>query len=392
MKINKVLFIFCCLVGFVCVGNAQIWRGVAKAPKAAGSAFKTSAAVRAAQKAHLAKWSYRPLAEGDVQIGRALLQDKLPEIGTTAAYVRKAKWGEMLMPKLSPKLSEKLIARHVFEAAFPGYMTDFMRDFRIFEEESKLSWTGELKKILDTYGPEARFAGGFVPSFANAVGFTPVPSRWTKNAKHALDDAWLDAAQQRAGFFVVAVESPLINGGKDVLLLDTKGKRFISLAQSSQALQPQLAYAPKPVGDVAIGQSLLTNQVENIFYPGYIPRFWRSYEAREREFGVDEWTKVLQTYGKDAYFYVDFKSSFKEVVSYRPEDALYWAGETEGTIGYHLLLVVEDSAQKVGFLVVYLKRNNPAVATSVEEDVLILDLENKRFISLNESLKLAEHK
>ena len=395
MKLKKAVLVFCCLVGCLGVANAQFGRGAFKKPAtkkpSSHSAFKKTPQDRAAKKAHQAKWSYRQKAEADLHIGRALLRDEMPSIGENSGYARRAKWGEKWMPRLSPKVFQTLVNRHILETSFPGYITNFMYEFRVFEEESELSWTGELSKALGTYGPEAKFVGGFVPSFSEAVEFLERPGLWwTDNAKNALDEAWFRGTQLKSGFFVIAVRSPLVKDGKDVLLLDTKGKRFISISQSVEAATPKSTYALAPVGDVQIGRALLTNQVENIFYPGYIPRFWRSYEAREREFGVDEWTKVLQTYGKDAYFYVDFKSSFKEVVSYRPEDALYWAGETEGAIGYHLWQVVEESTQKVGFLVVYLKRNNPAAATAVEEDVLILDLENKRFISLEESRRLAE--
>jgi len=402
MKISKGILILCCLVGSICTGNAQIWRGVAKAPKAAGSAFKTTAAMRATQKAHLAKWSYHPLPEPDVQIGRSLLQEKLPEIGTTPSYVRRAKLAERWMPKLSPKLSEKLIARRVFESAFPGYMTDFMRDFRIFEEQSELSWTGELKKVLDSYGPQARFAGGFVSSFAEAVNFVSPYSRWSTNSQDALNAAWLDGAQQRSGFFVVAVESPLISGGKDVLLLDMKGKRFISLAQSNQAVQPKLAYEPKPVGNEEVGRALVSG-LSTEPYATYTTDFGALFESTKEIFGVQEWIKVLNAYDPNAYYYAQFVPTLRDVVAYYP--SLHYVSDYHGVgrhaaggrdpfLDQHFYDVINQARQEEGgFFVVFKMRINerPSIVSRTEEDVLVLDLENKRFISLNESLQLAEH-
>ena len=236
MKLKKVVLVFCCLVGCLGVANAQFGRGMFRktvANKSHHSSFKKTPQDRAAKKAHQAKWSYRPQAEADVHIGRVLLQEKLPSIGATSGYVRRAKRGEKWISKLSPKISQQLIARHIVEASFPGYITDFMHEFRVFEEESELSWTGELSKALEVYGSEAKFVGGFVPSFAEAVEFLDRPGLWwTDNAKNALDEAWFRGTQMRSGFFVIAVRSPLVKEGTDVLLLDPKGKRFISLEDS----------------------------------------------------------------------------------------------------------------------------------------------------------------
>lgn len=387
MNIKKMVGLVCCVLGLANLSYAGGW------PKFKLFRPKTSGNLLPGVPGQ----GFAPFSVANLELGRMMIQPTLPQIGGTA-YTRQVAWGNRLA-QFSPKVSERLVASRVLASQFPGFEMNFSKSYAAFKGSTDLSWTRELTDMLKTaYGLQAQFAGSFETSLQDVLALQEnIPFKW-QPAKTALEDAWMAGMKKTSGFFTIRVKSPVVPEGTDILLLDMANRQFISLNKSVFEVKREAAktsaapnYEPLPAGDLQVGQALLANQVENIFYPGYIPRFWRSYEAREREFGIDEWTKVLQTYGKDAYFYVDFKSSFKEVVSYRPEDALYWAGETEGAIGYHLCQVVGESTQKVGFLVVYLKRNNPAADTLVEEDVLIIDLENKRFISLEKSRRLAEN-
>ncbi len=400
---SKVILIFFYLVGFVCIGYAQIGRGAAAASKAVGPILKKSAAEFVAEEVRLAQRMYQPLVVGDLQIGRALLQDKLPEIGVAPSYVRKAKWGERWLPKLPSHFAERLVAKHVLESAFPGYITDFGRNLYLFEDQSEFSLTRELEKVLNTYGPEAQFAGGFVPAFADAVGFDPVQSRWMRNATQALNAARLEGTQQRHGFFVVSVESPLIIGGKDVLLLDMKDKRFISLAQSSQAIQPKkLAYEPTPVGDVKLGWALMENKLKAQQFQFVDPRnFPAQFADVKDEFGVREWIQILrQNYGYDMKFNAGFYESLEghaELHTYlRPPSMGYYGGDHRRAkiddLEFVLNKAVNEATEKrFGFLVVFPIREDPSIFTGYkEQDLLILDLKKKRFISLDKSWHLAE--
>ena len=415
MKLKKVVLVFCCLVGCLGVANAQFGRGMFRKPvanKSHHSSFKKTPQERAVTKAKQAKWSYRPQAEADVHIGRVLLQEKLPSIGATSGYVRRAKWGEKWISKLSPKISQQLIARHIVEASFPGYITDFLHEFRVFEEESDLSWTGELSKALEAYGPEAQFVGGFVPSFTEAVEFLERPALWwTDNIRNALDEAWFRGTQLKSGFFVVAVRSPLAKDGKDVLLLDPKARRFISIQQSVQAAQHEVSpgYEPMPVGDLRIGREMLTYKLEDGVsagmlgepYSTYMVDFGEAFDKTQQVFGVREWIEVLHAYDQNAYYYAQFVYTLDEVVSYYP--SFHYVSDYHGVgrhadagrpfLEEHLYDVVRKARkEQSGFFVVFKMRINerPSIVSRTEEDVLVLDLENKRFISLEESRRLAE--
>ena len=244
----KVVLFLCCMLCAAVSVHAQFRP---KVPK--GTALKPVSAQRVAEQARLAKWSYKPQVTTDLQLGQAVLQraDRF----TDPSFACKVRWGEKLLPNLPAKVSGVLLAKHILETPVPGYTVNFPREFRIFKEESGLSWTGELKKILETYGPDARFAGEFVPSLQQAAalgasrfcrveesclagepfsrcGTCPArPLTWT-GAQQALDNAWFHGMQQQSGFFVIAVDSPLLNGQKEILLLDMSGKRFISLNES----------------------------------------------------------------------------------------------------------------------------------------------------------------
>lgn len=232
----KLLLLSACLVGMVSVpGQAQGWlKNVTKASvKSTGRNYiKKPAAVLEAEKLNQLRWTYRVTPEADLRIGQALLAPKLPAIGETSLYARKVQLGEHLLPKISSNLSEKLVARHIVEAGFPGYITNFGNTFRSFKEQSDLSWTQELRKTLDSYGEGARFSGNFVPSFERAVNYLETATNWVGASVSALNDAWLSGIQRKSGFFVIGVRQP--GGLKDVLLLDVKEKRFISLGESKR--------------------------------------------------------------------------------------------------------------------------------------------------------------
>lgn len=411
MKLNKAGLIVCCLVGCLCISHAQVLRGGKRSHAKKSSHFNTTHKTRTSKKASSGNWSYRAQAEADLFIGRALRQDQVPQIGGSTSYARKAKLGEKWLPRFSPIVAENLVSRHILEASFPGYITNFMSEFRAFKEGSDLSWTNELSKTLSRYGEAASFAGGFVPTFAEAVEFLERSIFWTHNPKNALDEAWYRGAQTRAGFFVIAVRSPLINGGKDVLLLDPKARRFISIQQSVQAAQHEVSpgYEPMPVGDLRIGREMLTYKLEDGVsagmlgepYSTYMVDFGEAFDKTQQVFGVREWIEVLHAYDQNAYYYAQFVYTLDEVVSYYP--SFHYVSDYHGVgrhadagrpfLEEHLYDVVRKARkEQSGFFVVFKMRINerPSIVSRTEEDVLVLDLENKRFISLNESKYLAQ--
>ena len=300
-----------------------------------------------------------------------------------------------------------------------------------------------MKKTLDSYGPDARFSGGFVSSFSQAVDYLQTATSWTEEGKLALNDAWFSGMQKKSGFFVVGVHAKNASCElKDVLLLDPQGKRFISLDRSRQigdraarmgmgmalegntlvldteqgtavSLEENAASTkPAPVGDVEYGQALIARarrlpvNFATYDFSGYIANFAEEFAQVEKEFGVEKWLEILRKYRDGKYLYAEFVPRLEDVVAvsnFYP--GIYYISNYHGVgskadagrqvfLEDHLYDVIKQAREeKNGFFVVFKMRINPplSIVSRTEEDVLILDLKNKRFISLEESIRLAEN-
>lgn len=136
-------------------------------------------------------------------------------------------------------------------------------------------------------------------------------------------------------------------------------------------------------------ERLLATHVIETSFPGYMADCNKEYkQAVAVGFGPSEWKQILSTYEKGTRFYPLFVRSWREVVGLRITAYDYpereWLSTPEDVIGH---LVNYVTFNKSGFVVVLKMRTNRFNMMQFDEqDVLILDLKDKQFISLNKTL------
>lgn len=182
----------------------------------------------------------------DVRVGKEALEAGMLSSVGKVAPTRKERlkcwayeWGAS---HLNATHLEKLVARHLIQAPFPGYYTNFTKAWQKFRQE----YYGNLRTlevVLEAaYGEEPLFEGHFVGSYPEVLTLLQTQTKGT-SALNALKEAFAQAKQKKIGFFVVTLQETA-QYGHDVLLLDLKNAKFISLGQSIGRAQAAKRNAP----------------------------------------------------------------------------------------------------------------------------------------------------
>ena len=175
----------------------------------------------------------------NVRVGKEALEaGMLSNVGKVAPTRKerlKYRAYELCAGYLNATYLEKLVARNLIQEPFPGYYKDFTRAWKAFKQEYYGSLR-TLEVVLEAaYGEDALFEGHFVGSYQEVLALLQTQTNGT-SALEALEKAFAQAQQKKAGFFVVTLQETA-QYGHDVLLLNLKDTRFISLGQSISSVQ-----------------------------------------------------------------------------------------------------------------------------------------------------------
>lgn len=131
-------------------------------------------------------------------------------------------------------------------------------------------------------------------------------------------------------------------------------------------------------------ERLISRHMLERAFPGYEVDFrsrWRE-KAVSSDFSISAWNLILEeTYGPEAKFAGTFVRSWFEVITYRFYTAKMW-----GSANRAIMQALSESHRiKSGFFILAVKS-----PTMEQKDILILDLNSNRFISLNQSYALTQ--
>ena len=202
----------------VCVGSAQV---VPVRPVASGFMGRLRASGQAYIKPNLLLGRETLLVGSQSKVGlyKPAFKEQL-----------KCKVYQLCAPHFSPARMEKLLERKVLQIPFPAYYMNFPRQWAKFEEKYH-GTLGSLEVILEAaYGEETAFSGAFVPAYRDVLEIFRHGGE-TQTAGCALEQAYQQAMEQKAGFFVITVHATPEHG-YDVLLLDINNIQFISVVHS----------------------------------------------------------------------------------------------------------------------------------------------------------------
>ncbi len=137
---------------------------------------------------------------------------------------------EISQKHLSPAMLERLVENQFVRIPFPAYYMDFEKAWEQAKEKTQINLR-HLEVILEAaYGEETRFDGAFVTSYREVLELLQKENNsWA--ALGALKQALAQARQKKSGFFVITVHKTEEHE-HDVLLLDLKNTKFISVGQS----------------------------------------------------------------------------------------------------------------------------------------------------------------
>ena len=180
---------------------------------------------------------YVPYTTDSYKLAEVLRLPEIPAIGESRLYAQKVRLGQKLETKVSRKMLERLLATHVIETSFPGYMADCNKEYK--QAVAAGFGPSEWKQILSTRGEGARFYPLFVRSWKEIVTLQitayDYPERmWLSTPESVVDHIVNDVTYNKSGFVIVlTMRTNRFNmmqfDEKDVLILDLKGRRFISL-------------------------------------------------------------------------------------------------------------------------------------------------------------------
>lgn len=182
---------------------------------------------------------YVPYTTDSYKLAEVLRLPEVPAIGESRLYAQKVRLGQKLETKVSSKMLERLLATHVIETSFPGYMADCNKEYK--QAVAVGFGPNEWKQILSTYEEGTRFYPLFVRSWKEIVTLQitayDYPEReWLSTLEPVVDHMVNDVTYNKSGFVIVLkMRTNRFNmmqfDEKDVLILDLKGRRFISLNQ-----------------------------------------------------------------------------------------------------------------------------------------------------------------
>ena len=170
----------------------------------------------------------------NMRVGQeALNVGMLSRVGTarpTTADKLKYKAYELGQKHLSSATLDRLVERRFVKAPFPAYYVDFEKDWEETKENIHVNLR-HLEVVLEAaYGEDTRFDGAFVTSYREVLKLLQQKNeQWA--ALDALKQALAQARQKKSGFFVITVHKTEEHE-HDVLLLDLKNTKFISVGQS----------------------------------------------------------------------------------------------------------------------------------------------------------------
>lgn len=135
---------------------------------------------------------------------------------------------------LSQKALDRLVAQQLAQEPFPGYYVDFEKSWERAQEQISVT-LGRLEVILEAaYGEDTPFEGAFVKTYREVLySLHPGKQTWTneETLEKTLKETFKQACEKKEGFFMIIVR-PTEEHGRDVLLLDLKNIKFISVNKS----------------------------------------------------------------------------------------------------------------------------------------------------------------